>query len=99
MAEIQVLWGRIERHRQIILAPKEVEQAANNKRAWIARHLGHHVEVRCCRSRDKCKHVSPGDVLIDDCVEYRNLWIEAGGLRITHTSADDTAAELTRLGL
>jgi hypothetical protein len=79
--------------------PKEVEEAATDKRAWIARHLGDHVEVRCSRSRDECKHAAPGDVLIDDWVKYRNLWIEAGGLWITHTSAGDTAAELTRLGL
>jgi len=48
---MEQLWRRIERHRPIVLTgvPKEVEEAADNKRAWVARHLGDHVEVRCCR--------------------------------------------------
>jgi hypothetical protein len=100
MADMEDLWARIERHRPIILTgvPKEVEEAAANKRAWIARHLGEHVEVLCCRSREKYLHAAPGDVLIDDWEKYRHLWIEAGGVWITHISADDTAAELTRMG-
>ena len=49
--------------------------------------LGDHVEVRCCSSKEKCLHAAPGDVLIDDCAKYRNLWVEKGGVCITHRSA------------
>jgi hypothetical protein len=101
MADMAMLWERIERHRPIVLTgvPKEIEEAAGNKRAWVARHLGDHVEVRCCRSREKCLHAAPGDVLIDDWEKYKSLWLDAGGVWITHRSAAETADELSRLGL
>ena len=101
MADMEALWRRIERHRPIVLTgvPKEVAEAADNKRAWVARHLGDQVEVRCCRSREKCLHAAPGDVLIDDWEKYRHLWIEAGGIWITHRGATETSAELERVGL
>jgi hypothetical protein len=101
MADMEQLWRRIERHRPIILTgvPRSVPEAPDNKIAWVARHLGGHVEVRCCKSREKCLHAAPGDVLIDDWEKYRHLWLEAGGVWITHRSAIETADELARLGL
>jgi hypothetical protein len=71
-------------------------EGADNKRVWVARHLGDHVEVRCCWSRDKCKHATPGDVLIDDWVKYGNLWIEAAA---SGSCIRAPTAELTRTGL
>jgi hypothetical protein len=101
MPDMEQLWRRIEAHKPIVLTgvPKDVEEAPGNKRAWVARHIGDHVEVRCCKSRDKCLHAAPGDVLIDDWIKYRNLWVKAGGVWITHRSAAETADELARLGL
>jgi hypothetical protein len=101
MADMEQLWRRIERHRPIVLTgvPKDVEEAPGNKRAWVKRHLGEHVEVRCCLSKEKCLHASPGDVLIDDWIKYRDLWVGKGGVWITHRSAKETADELTRVGL
>ena len=72
---------------------------AENKRAWVVRHLGDHVDVRCCRSKEKCLHASPGDVLIDDWEKYKSLWVGAGGVWITHRSAAETAEEFARLRL
>jgi hypothetical protein len=101
MADMELLWERIERHRPIVLTgvPGEVAEAPDNKRAWVVRHLGDHVEVRCCRSKEKCLHASHGDVLIDDWEKYKSLWVGAGGVWITHRSAAETADELARLGL
>lgn len=101
MPDLDALWSRIERHRPIVLTgvPPLVPEAADNKRAWIAKNLGNHVEVRCCASREKYLHASPGDVLIDDWERYRDLWIAAGGVWITHLSAIETNRALTKLGL
>jgi hypothetical protein len=101
MPDFEELWRRIEAHKPIVLTgvPKEVDEAPDNKRAWVRKHIGEHVEVRCCRSREKCLHAARGDVLIDDWEKYRHLWIERGGVWITHISAAGTAGELTRLGL
>jgi hypothetical protein len=100
MADLGALWARIEHHKPIVLTgiPSSVAEAADNKRAWARRHLGAHVEVRCCLAREKCLHASPGDILIDDWDKHRDLWIKAGGRWITHISAADTARQLTELG-
>jgi hypothetical protein len=101
MPDFETLWRRIEAHTPIVLTgvPRSVEEAPENKRAWVRKHIGEHVEVRCCRSREKCQHAAPGDVLIDDWEKYRHLWIERGGVWITHVSAAETAEELALLGL
>lgn len=100
MPDMQELWDRIAMHNPIVLTgvPSLVIEAPENKRAWVARHLGEHVEVRCCLSKEKCLHAAPGDVLIDDWEKYKRLWVGKGGVWITHRSAAETADALTRLG-
>lgn len=103
MPDMRELWGFVSRltPAPIVLTgiPPAVEEAASNKRAWIARHLGEQVEVRCCRSRDKRLHCTPGDVLIDDWDKYRALWLAKGGRWITHTSARETISCLISMGV
>lgn len=101
MDDMPILWTRIERYRPIVLTgvPRAVEEAADNKRAWVRCHLGDHVEVRCCRSRDKSLHAAAGDILIDDWEKYRDLWIARGGIWITHRSAAQTVSDLDGLGV
>ena len=101
MADMPMLWDFIGRFNPIVLTgvPLSVAEAPDNKRAWVAKHLGPHVEVRCCRSREKCLHAKPGDVLVDDWEKYRQLWLDAGGRWITHRSADETIADLLEMGI
>jgi len=101
MPDLALLWRRIERYRPIILTgvPQAVEEASDNKRAWVRLHLGAQVQVRCCLSREKCLHASPGDILIDDWEKYRDLWVAKGGVWITHRSAAETIVALDTLGL
>ncbi len=101
MVDMRELWEAIERHSPIVLTgvPSSVEEAADNKRRWVRKHLGSHVEVRCCRSKEKCLHAAPGDILIDDWEKYRHLWIASGGRWITHRGAAETIRELEILGL
>jgi hypothetical protein len=101
MPDLKALWDFISPLQPIVLTgvPAAVEVAADNKRGWVRRNLGGHVEVRCCPSRDKCLHARPGDILIDDWEKYRHLWEAKGGRWITHTSAEDTIDALTRLGI
>jgi hypothetical protein len=101
MADLALLWDAISHHNPIVLTgvPAAVKEAPDNKRAWVAEHLGAHVEVRWCRSREKSLHAAPGDVLIDDWEKYRDLWIAKGGRWVTHRSADATIRELRALGI
>ena len=50
-------------------------------------------------AREKHLHMKPGDVLVDDFLKYKELWEDAGGVFVHHTSAEQTIAELRRIGL
>ncbi len=95
------LWAFVERYRPIVLTgvPHSVKEAPENKRAWVLKHLGPRVEVRCCRSSEKCHHAEPGDILVDDWEKYRHLWIARGGRWVTHRSAEESVRELRALGV
>jgi hypothetical protein len=101
MSDLNVLWDFVGPLQPIVLTgvPSGVEVAAENKRAWVRRHLGTLVEVRCCPSKEKCLHARAGDVLVDDWEKYRHLWEAKGGRWITHTSAESTIHALMRLGI
>jgi len=72
--------------------------AAPQKRRWVATHLGPHVPVITCMSRDKSNYATPGAVLIDDTVRYARLWEDRGGTFVHHRSAAQSIRELQRLG-
>jgi hypothetical protein len=44
----------------------------------------------CCSSPEKKNYMKPGDILVDDWPRYRDLWENAGGVFILHTSAVDS---------
>jgi hypothetical protein len=101
MADIALLWGRIARYAPIVLTgvPWSITEAPENKKAWVRKNLGEHVEVICCRSRSKSDFCQSGDVLIDDWEKYKDLWLARGGRWITHTSAAETVRALNDMGL
>ncbi|CAH2600993.1 conserved protein of unknown function [Rhodovastum atsumiense] len=101
MPDMRELWAAVAPHDPIVLTgvPPSVREAPDNKRAWVRKYLGSHVEVRCCRSKEKCLHAAPGDILIDDWEKYKALWIGKGGRWITHTSASTTIRALRTLGV
>jgi len=77
--------------------PSSVPAAAADKRSWVTKHLGEHVKMIACRSRDKKLHMKPGDILVDDWERYKEHWLEAGGIWITHTSPTESLAALKEL--
>jgi hypothetical protein len=98
MADAMELWQFIKPLRPIILTgiPSSVPEAAQNKREMIAHHFGADVQVVTCLSKEKYLHQKAGcrNVLIDDWPKYQHLWVQAGGIWITHTSAKQTIADL-----
>jgi len=101
MQDFIELWRYIAPHNPIILTgiPSLVPEAENNKRSWVERNINDTVMVICCRSRDKSHYCTPGDILIDDREIYRDLWIDAGGIWITHRSTLQTIDALVDLGI
>lgn len=72
--------------------------AESQKQGWAAEHFpGTHIIT--CMAREKRLHMKPGDVLVDDMEKFRELWEEAGGIFIHHTSAEASIAALKRLGI
>jgi hypothetical protein len=108
MEDMQELWNYVYfvsqaffNNKPIVLTgiPYSVVTAEANKRAWVQKHIGDDIQVIGCKSKDKCSYAKPGDVLIDDWKRYKHLWIEKGGVWITHTSAKNTIRHLKEMSL
>lgn len=72
--------------------------AEDQKRGWAAENFPG-TKIITCMAREKHMHMRPGDVLVDDFLKYRELWEKAGGVFVHHVSAEETIAELARIGL
>lgn len=86
------LWEGIKHLNPVVLSGIRLDRVPDgelHKRAWVEANFGN-VRVICCRSEDKRNHAKPGDVLIDDRVKYRQLWLDMGGVFLLHTSAKAT---------
>jgi len=67
--------------------------APPQKIRWAEQHFPG-IPMITCMARDKKLHMSPGDILIDDREKHRATWEEAGGIWITHTSAQTSLEQL-----
>lgn len=95
------LWHYLKEKNPVVLsgAPRTVPHAMHDKHCWGTDWLGNHVPLITCQSKNKSLYCSPGDLLIDDWTKYQHLWINRGGVWITHTSADDTIRQLKEMGI
>ena len=97
MPDMEALWAYVSTWPDVAIltgVPKSVPEAEADKRAWVTKHLGAHVPMIACASRNKCLYAKPGDVLVDDWERYKKHWLKAGGIWITHTSAAESVAAL-----
>jgi len=99
LAEGRKLFEAVKHLQPIILTGCPAgDWAAPQKEHWAAEHFPG-TKIITCRSADKRMHMKPGDVLIDDYLKYRELWIEAGGVFIHYEdSAARAIEELRGLG-
>jgi hypothetical protein len=102
LPDMAELWSYVSTWPDVMIltgVPKSVPEAEADKRAWVTKHLGAHVKMIGCASRDKCRYAKPGDILVDDWERYREHWLEAGGTWITHLNAASSIAALKELAL
>lgn len=87
------------KHREpvILTGMPHGDWAAPQKRRWAERHFPG-VEIITTMAALKREHCHPGDVLVDDRVKHRHLWIEAGGVFIVHRNARSSIEKLRALG-
>lgn len=97
--DAQELWAFCAPHRPTILTGLPLGSwAPEQKKRWVAHMLGAEVPVITCMARDKARYASPGAILVDDREKARNPWEAAGGRFILHRSAEESIAELAKLG-
>jgi hypothetical protein len=70
--------------------------AAPQKVRWAAEHFPG-VPIITCMARDKFRHMTGADVLVDDSLTHRAAWENAGGTFVHHTSARASLRELVGL--
>jgi len=70
--------------------------AAPQKVRWAAEHFPG-VPIITCMARDKYRHMTGADVLVDDTLKHRAAWEDAGGTFIHHTGARTSLQELARI--
>lgn len=93
VAECQDITG----HLPIILTgcPRG-EWAESQKLAWGNKWFPY-LEMITTKSRFKCNHGKPGDVLIDDWPRYRHYWVQMGGVFILHRSVEQSLERLKKV--
>lgn len=103
MDDAHVLWDYIKHRSPFILsATGHTQGAAEEKRDWVRRHLGHetaNTAVFVRDARNKAEYAQSGWLLIDDRTKAIDPWVEAGGIGILHKNANHTIAQLKELGV
>src|SRR4030095_9363231 len=67
--------------------------AAPQKVRWAEEHFpGTHIIT--CMARDKYRHMTGADVLVDDRANHRDKWEQAGGIFVHHKDARSSLREL-----
>lgn len=67
--------------------------APAQKQRWRERVVPD-IPMITCMAADKHLHMEAGDILIDDREQHRDAWEQAGGIWITHTSAQSSLDQL-----
>lgn len=97
MSDARLLFEGIQHLNPIILTGCPFgDWAPVQKQAWAGVNFPG-TKMITCMAKDKCLHMQPGDVLIDDREKHRATWEEAGGVWITHTSAESSLEQLRQL--
>lgn len=99
MKDGKELWSYIEKYNpELLSAPSRQVDSRVAKNHWVERELpGVHLILRS--AKHKKDFAGPYNILIDDRIDNVNGWIEAGGVGILHTSAENTINELKKLNL
>jgi hypothetical protein len=70
--------------------------AAPQKVRWAAEHFPG-TRIITCMARDKYRHMTKGDVLVDDRADHRAKWKDAGGIFVHHKNTRASLDQLARI--
>jgi cytidyltransferase-like protein len=99
MPDGKELWSYIKSYNpEILSAPSREESSKIGKHVWIKNNIpGIKLILRSANRKQELAESNA--ILIDDRKDNIEQWINAGGIGILHTSADDTITQLKKLGL
>jgi hypothetical protein len=98
MPDAYELYEAVKHRKPIILTGLPQGQWAEpQKRRWARRYFPG-VPVITTMAALKREHCHPGDVLVDDRIQYRHLWEAEGGRFIRHTDAQSSIRALREAG-
>jgi cytidyltransferase-like protein len=99
MPDGKELWSYIKPYNpEILSAPSREESSKIGKHVWIKNNIpGIKLILRSANRKQEL--AEPNTILIDDRKDNIEQWVNAGGIGILHTSADDTITQLKKLGL
>lgn len=81
-------------------AKRGIVTAGEDKKNWMKRMLSDRIKVNIVYREQKPEYCKgKGCVLVDDLEKNIREWEEMGGTGILHVSAENTLAELEKLGL
>ena len=70
--------------------------AAPQKVRWAATHFPG-ARIITCMARDKYRHMTGSDVLVDDREDHRSKWEDAGGTFVHHRNARESLKQLAAI--
>ena len=97
MSDASLLFDAVRHLDPIILTGLPLGKwAAPQKVRWTEEHFpGTHIIT--CMARDKYRHMTGKDVLVDDRADHRDAWEAAGGTFIHHKDARTSLEQLARI--
>lgn len=97
LGDARILFDAVRHLDPIILTGLPLGKwAAPQKMRWAEDHFpGTHMIT--CMARDKYRHMTGNDVLVDDREDHRSKWEDAGGIFVHHRGAGESLAELARI--
>ncbi|WP_240309544.1 MULTISPECIES: 5' nucleotidase, NT5C type [Sphingomonas] len=97
MPDAMVLFDGVKHLKPTILTGMPLGNwAAPQKVAWAAAHFPG-VPIITCMARDKYRHMTGADVLVDDMLRHRDKWEDAGGIFVHHHDARTSLAVLAQI--
>lgn len=97
MPDAMDLFNAVQHLNPIILTGCPFGNWAPEQKLRWAERMFPGTKMITCMAKDKCLHMSTGDILIDDREKHREAWENAGGVWITHTSAASSIAQLREI--
>ena len=97
MADAPILFDAVAHLDPVILTGLPLgDWAAPQKVRWAAEHFPG-TRIITCMARDKYRHMTGLDVLVDDRADHQARWEDAGGTFVHHRNARDSLEQLARI--